>query len=65
MMFALKNNIIYTDRELDIIYSFIMDNYNELLNENVLVFQKIRNKISPVLYKKLINLYVEYKQKYL
>ena len=64
-MFARKNNIIYTDRELDIIYSFIMDNYNELLNENVLVFQKIRNKISPVLYKKLINLYVEYKQKYL
>lgn len=42
-----------------------MYNYNELLDENIKVFEQIKNKINPNLYKKLLNLYIEYKQKYL
>ena len=64
-VFAYKNNITYTEEELDIIYSFILNNYNDLLNENIKVFEKIKNRISPNLYKRLLNLYIEYKQKYL
>lgn len=63
--FAYKNNITYTEEELDIIYNFILNNYNDLLNENIKVFEKIKNRISPNLYKRLLNLYIEYKQKYL
>lgn len=64
-IFAQKNHISYTKDELIIVYNFIMYNYNDLLNENIKVFENIRGKISPVLYKRLLNLYIEYKQKYL
>ena len=63
--FAIKNNINYSNDELLVIYNFIKYNYNELLNENIKVFEDIRDKINPVLYKRLLNLYIEYKQKYL
>ena len=62
--FAKKNNISYTKEELNTVYNFILNNYNDLLNENIRVFENIKNKISPALYKKLLNLYIEYKQKY-
>lgn len=60
--FALEKNIKYTDDELIIIYNFIMYNYNDLLNQNIKVFESIRNKVSPNLYKELLNLYIEYKK---
>lgn len=63
--FADKNNISYTDDELNTIYHFIMYYYQDLLDENIKVFDIIKNKINPNLYKKLLNLYVEYKEKYL
>ena len=63
--FAKIKNISYTDDELIIVYDFIMCNYNDLLDENIKVFESIKDKISPDLYKILINLYIEYKQKYL
>ncbi len=62
--FARANNISYSQNELNIIYNFILNNYNDLLNENIRVFEKIKDKISPTLYKRLLNLYIEYKQKY-
>ena len=39
--------------------------YNDLLDENIKVFENIKNKISPNLYKRLLHLYIDYKQKYL
>ena len=63
--FAKKNNLSYTNDELIIIYQFIKYNYKELLNQNIKVFEKIKDKINPNLYKKLLVLYIEYKQKYL
>lgn len=63
--FASKNNIKYTKKELDITYNFIMKYYEELLNENIKVFEILKPQISNTLYKKLINLYVDYKQKYI
>ena len=63
--FGDKNNLVYTADEAIIIYNFIMYYYNDLLNENIKVFEVIKNKISPKLYKDLLNLYIDYKQKYL
>ena len=63
--FAQKNHIEYTKYELIIIYNFIKYNYLELLNENIKVFEEIKGKINPNHYTKLLNLYIEYKQKYL
>ena len=55
----------YKEEELLIIYNFIKDNYLELLNQNIEVFNKIKNKINPSLYKELLNKYIDLKQKYL
>ena len=60
-----KNNLSYNDDEIIILYNFIKYNYNDLLDENIKVFEDIKNKINPNLYKNLLNLYIEYKQKYL
>ncbi len=63
--FAKKNNIVYTKEELNIVYSFIQNHYEDLLEEKIEVFQVLKQKISPNLYKTLLSLYIEYKQKYL
>ena len=63
--FADKENITYTNDEAIIVYNFIMYYYNDLLDENIKAFEHIKNKISPNLYKRLLNLYIDYKQKYL
>ncbi len=63
--FARKKNISYTKDELLIVYQFIQYHYQDLLDENIKVFEEIKDKISPTLYKQLLNLYIEYKQKYL
>ena len=60
-----KNNISYTEEEIDIIYSFIINNYNDLINGNTNIFNNLKNKIGPDLYQNLLNLYLEYKNKYL
>ena len=58
-------NIKYSDDEAIIIYDFIMYNYNELLNKKIKVIENIKDKLKHVIYKKLLSLYIEYKQKYL
>ena len=47
--FADKNNISYTDDELNTIYHFIMYYYQDLLDENIKVFDIIKNKINPII----------------
>ena len=63
--FISKNNIRYTEEEIDTIYSFIINNYNDLTNGNTNIFNNLKNKISSELYQNLLNLYLEYKNKYL
>lgn len=63
--FAKKNNLVYSNDELVIVYNFIMYNYNALLDENIKIFEELKEKINSKLYKDLLNLYIEYKQKYL
>ena len=63
--FANKHKIVYTKDEALIIYQFIQYHYRDLLDENIHVFEEMKGKISPVLYQKLLTMYIEYKQKYL
>ena len=63
--FAKSKDLKYTNDELLIVYQFIKYNYKELLKQNIKVFELIKEKVNPILYKQLINLYIEYKQKYL
>ena len=63
--FAIEYKLQYTQDELLIIYNFIKYYYNDLLNNNIKVFENIKNKINPILYKKLLDLYIDYKKRYL
>ena len=63
--FNYKKNIEYKEDELIIIYQFIKYHYHDLLDKNIKEFEEIKEKINPNLYKKLLHLYIDYKQKYL
>ena len=62
---ATKYNISCTDTELSMVYQFLEEHYHELLQQDITVFEYLRPKISLNLYKKLLNLYIDLKQKYL
>ena len=64
-LLATNNNIIISNKELDIIYDTIKNEYENLLNGNHdQVFNKLNNKVSSDNYDKIINLFFEYKKKY-
>ena len=63
--YAKKTNIILTDSEVNILYQFIMKNYVEILEGNETSFIELKRKLNPNLYKQLLNLYNENKNKYL
>ena len=64
-LFATNNNIIISNKELDIIYDTIKNEYENLLNGNHdQVFNKLNNKVSSDNYDKIINLFFQYKKKY-
>lgn len=60
-----KLNISLTDSETIILYQFIMKNYSEILEGNETSFNELKKQINPNLYKKLLVLYQEQKNKYL
>ena len=62
---AKKYNLSYTEDELEIIFCFINEHYQDLLNQDISCFNTIRSQINPELYKQLLCIYIELKQKYL
>ena len=60
--YADKNNIIYTNKELLIVYDFIKEYHIDILNNNTEVFNILKNKISNNLYSNLLDLYNTYKK---
>ena len=60
--YANNNHISYTENELDIVYTFIQENYPLLLSKNEDVFSKLEGNISSSLYNNLLDLYHKYKK---
>ena len=60
-----KTGILLTESETTILYQFIMKNYSEILEGNETSFNELKKQINPNLYKKLLVLYQEQKNKYL
>ena len=63
--YALSKNTILSDNEAKIIYDFIKENYNNLLDKNDNTIELLKEKLNPNLYKKILELYKENKTKYL
>lgn len=61
--FADKNNIKLTNEEVDIIFNTIKKDWRDLLHNPNQVFAKIKNKVSPNTYNKIIYFYNLYSKK--
>lgn len=62
--FANKNNYYITNQESIIIYNFIKENYESILNNNESKFLELKSLIREDLYNEIIKLYKNYKEKY-
>ena len=62
--FALKQGIILEEKELDIIFTYIKDNYKTILYGNPKdILLEIKDKVKPLTYNKIENLYIKFKDK--
>ncbi|MBP3766352.1 MAG: hypothetical protein J6G98_04150 [Bacilli bacterium] len=62
--YALSNNHKLKDREIDIIYSELHNNIDSLINNTDYEINKIKDKLEPTTYLKIIELINFYKEKY-
>ena len=62
--FALRQGIILNDDELNIIFTYIKNNYKTILYGNPKdILLEIKDKVSSLTYNKIENLYMKFKDK--
>lgn len=59
--YGIKEGIIIKPDELDLIYSYIKNDYEKIINEPMNIIIEIKDKVSGKLYQKLLDLYDKYK----
>jgi len=63
--FALKNGVHLNQGEVDIIYAYIKNYWNELIfHDHKLILSKVKDSLEPTTYQKINELIVFYKNKY-
>jgi len=66
ILFANKNNINLSNKELDYIYNTIKNDYKILLSDNYnIIFKNASNVINHDKLKKIYNLFLDYRNKYI
>ena len=63
--YATSINIYLNNEEVNIIFNFLLKYYEDLLNKNTKVLEKLKPYLRKDLYDKIIILYEENKNKYL
>ena len=58
-----NNNININNQELEIIYTYIKNDYKRFFNNPTIVLNEIKNKVNNNTYKEIITLYDKYKNK--
>ncbi len=61
--FLKKNNFPVSDEELDILYYYLKNRWEDVYEGKKSVFQELKAKLNPTLYQNLYQLYIETKQK--
>lgn len=62
--FALKQGIVLDSDELDIVYEYIKNGYRTIIYGNPKdILNEIRDKVKPLTYNKIENLYEKFKDK--
>ncbi len=59
--YGIKEGIIIKPNELDLIYSYIKNDYERIIKTPMDVIIEIKDKVSSKLYQKLLELYDKYK----
>ena len=59
--FGIKEGIIIKMEETNLIYDYIKNKYDEIINHPKEILIEIKNKVSDKLYQKLLELYNKYK----
>ena len=62
--FALKNNILLTEKEQDILYHYLQNNWEEILYGNSRDFVSLENQIDKDKFLKIKDLFDVYFEKY-
>ena len=60
---SLKNNIFFSDIELNIIYKYIKERYLDFIKNPNIIINDLKDKLSNDNYLKLLNIYNLYKNK--
>ena len=61
--FCNYKNIIVSDSELHVIYSYIKNDYKRFFNDPMVVLNEVKNKVSDNTFKEIMFLYDKYKNK--
>ncbi len=59
--FGIKEGIVIKQDELDLIYNYIKNDYERIINKPMDILIEIKDKVSSKLYQKLLELYDKYK----
>ncbi len=62
--FALNNNIVLSEKELEYMYNLIKNNWEQILNNDDSILLKLNGNVDNESIKKIEKLYYEYKKKY-
>lgn len=62
--FALNNNIVLTEKELEYMYNLIKNNWEQILSNDDSILLKLNGNVDNESRKKIEKLYYEYKKKY-
>lgn len=62
--YALKNNINLTNNELEYLLNLVKNNYEDIIKDDKKYLKEIETNISTLEAKKIIELYLKYKNKY-
>ncbi len=63
IQFASKNQVSLTNQEVDLIYMEIKNNWQTLLYNPNIVFERVKGEVSPNTYEKIIYFYDLYSKK--
>ena len=61
LRYGIKQDIILTKDELNLIYDYIKNRYQDIFNEPLKVIVEIKDKVRDKVYYKIIELYDKYK----
>ena len=59
--FGIKQNIKLNNNEIDIIYDYINNRYDDIINDTDNILLEVKNKLNTKTYNKLLELYDRYK----